>query len=204
MCPLAARPFVTGVTNSTVAFTFIPPVAFAGVTMTFNVYLQASVTTFVTPYVNITTTPGGNVTCFATGLMSAVTYSLYVSASNPQGEGAGSSIVTFTTAAGTPQVPPAPVPNPATQTLFTGVSLYLYWPDVANGGSALTQYTLQMMTNVSSPTAVTRSACPTCLSEQISNLRGDLEYYFRVRAWNNVGASEWSPWSAKLMVTGGA
>ena len=109
-----------------------------------------------------------------------------VRARNSRGTSAWSAISTFTTI---PDAPPTPTPSsPDKDAQNQPLILELSWTAVTEAA----WYALQVSTSPSFTTTVVNSSDITGTSLEIGPLTSSTQYYWRVRAGNSGGTSEWS------------
>jgi len=128
----------------------------------------------------------GSGTVTVTGLTRAFPYAYIVrahAADTGYGDWAGPQY--FTTLSTVPDQPSPPSPSSV-----QSVSAVISWSAPANGGSAITSYTLQYSTSPSFVGAVTVSGATSGMT--VSGLLARTTYYFRVRATNANGPGAFS------------
>ncbi len=126
------------------------------------------------------------------GLSGGTTYYWRVQAVNSVGTSSWSSVWSFTTQSGA--VPPStPVlVSPSNGSTGEPTSIVLGW----NAASNATKYWLQVATDQAFSSIVYGDSTITSTSEQVNYLSASTNYYWRVMAMNQAGASGWSSiWS---------
>lgn len=132
--------------------------------------------------------------CTCDGLTPGHTYKVQVGCSGPGGKSEFSEICIVTT---TPVVP-GPCQAPKLQGKPKAKSLNLRWGIPANdGGSAVTEYIVQMVSPDNSTREVYRGRDTECV---VAGLLPGRPYLFQVRCANKIGAG---PWSESLEVVSG-
>ena len=109
--------------------------------------------------------------------------------------------VWFTTSSGVkaarsnaPPGPPSPGSTP-TMTSRSTTSEQIAWLAAQNGGSAITNYELEISTSAAGPWTANPTGCTslgTSLTCNATNLTAATDYYYRVRAVNSAGVGEYS------------
>jgi titin len=127
-----------------------------------------------------------------TGLAPSTTYQVRVAAVNARG--AGPTVVgSLTTLVGPPSAPAN-----LRSSDVTGTTATIAWDlPASNGGSAITSYRVEVSSNCSSYTTLSRTASNS-LAQSVTNLKPGLRYCFRVSTINSVGIS---PASTVLQLT---
>ena len=124
-----------------------------------------------------------SVTLALTGLASATTYQVRVAAVNARGAGA-TATTSFTTLAGPPSAP-----TNLRSSDVTGTTATIAWDlPPSNGGSAITNYRVEVSSNCSTYTFLPRTASNS-LAQNVTNLQPGLRYCFRVSTITAVGTS---------------
>ena len=132
------------------------------------------------------TTGASAITYAITGLTNGTEYTARVIAVNAVGDGLPS-----TTATGTPVGPPDAPPN--VQAGSGHQQLTVSWGAPNDGGSAITEYTLQWKSGGQSFTSTRqRTIAGTSRTDTIPSLTNGTEYTVRVRATTALGDSGWS------------
>lgn len=130
-----------------------------------------------------------------TGLTRATTYYARVQAQNSVGYGTWSSTEATTTDATVPDTMAAPTVSNATTSGFT-----VAWVAPNNGGSAITQYNVQVSSdNFATSTTFNDTASPLV----ITTLAPGKKYKAKVRAVNAIGSGVYSAASAEIQTLGG-
>ena len=120
-----------------------------------------------------------------TGLSNGTEYTVRVIAVNAVGDGPPSDTTT-----GTPVGPPDAPPN--VQAGSGHQQLTVSWGAPNDGGSAITEYTLQWKSGTQNYNTTSRQATVTTTTHTIPSLANGTEYTVRVRATNALGDSVWS------------
>jgi fibronectin type 3 domain-containing protein len=140
-------------------------------------------------------TLGPNVTTYRdTTVLPNATYDYRVVAFNVTGE-AASATVTVT-------VPPAPpaAPTALTATLLPPTSVRLAWTDASSNE---TGFTIERSTaSTFTANVVTFNAAANATVYTDTTVAANTRYYYRIRAFNGVGTSAWSP-TATVLTSGG-
>lgn len=127
-----------------------------------------------------------------TGLASGTTYQVRVAAVNARGAGA-TTTSSFTTLAGPPSAP-----TNLRSSNITGTTATIAWDlPASNGGSAITNYRVEVSSNCSTYTVLPRTASNS-LAQNVTNLQPGLRYCFRV---STITAAGTSPASTVLNLT---
>jgi hypothetical protein len=157
------------------------------------------------------TSPAGTYTAFAhtaqttrtitiTGLATTTAYDVRVAAVNSVGTGGWSNVLTLTTTG--PPAAPAQVTG-LTTGATTSTSVALTWTAPANGGSAITDYTVQYAVSPPGTSWTTFShSASTATAITVTGLTAATTYVFRVAAVNAIGTG--TPSAASSPVTPGA
>lgn len=132
------------------------------------------------------TTSFGGGTGTATGLSPATTYQAATRARNGVGWSAWAYSGNFTTGATVPGTPVLSAPSNVGQTTAD-----LSWTTPSNGGSAITDYTVQIATDSGFTQGVQNLTFPSSPST-LTNLVPGTQYWARVRANNGVGAGSYT------------
>jgi len=126
------------------------------------------------------------------GLENSVNYSWLVIASNDNGVSDPSETWSFTTIAGKPNIPT--LSSPEDGAIDQSTSPILQW----EASTGATSYTLQVSANSSFSSFVYNQSGLTSSIQQINDLSNNSTYYWRVKATNSVGSSDFSiAWSFK-------
>ncbi len=128
----------------------------------------------------------GDVLTFAsTGLASNQEYFYRVKATNANGSSSYSSAASATTLAGPPSKPAAP-----TFGAITSTSIVVNWVAPGDNGSAITSYVLEQKQGVGGVFSEVFNG--NGLTYTATSLANNQEYFFRVKAVNSVGSSDFS------------
>lgn len=127
-----------------------------------------------------------------TGLGNGTGYMFRIAAKNALGTGEFSAASTRVTPVGAPGRPPAP-----TGTAGAG-QVALRWSAPANGGSAITDYTVQFSADSGRTWRTFTHARSAASAITVTGLQNGTWYVFRVAAKNSVGTGTFSPASARL------
>jgi large repetitive protein len=177
--PAAATGLITsqGSTSSTLTWTNSTSTAVTG----YKVFFRKSGTT---SWVEFTPTSDDVSGTTITGLAAATVYQTYVRAYNPGGF-ADTAISSFTTSAtSAPSEPQAVTATPAAG------SVRLAWSAPAsNGGSAITDYTIESSSDAGTTWATITRSASTATAFVVTGLTTGTSYVFRVSAKNVVGSS---------------
>lgn len=146
-------------------------------------------TTYQGPWIDLVSTAGTNAS-FA-GLTNGQAYYVVITASNPNGSGAGSLPV---------EVVPAGVPyppGPPRLQWLTSASVNVTWgPPAQDQGAAVVNYTVLFALNSSHSTGVgawSQVSVGTALSYRINGIVAGSNVSVRIQAWNTIGGSALSP-----------
>ena len=144
----------------------------------------------VTPYVGTTAQPATTVTgsppattTTITGLTNGTTYTFKVSATNALGTGPASVASSSVTPSG-PTVPAAPTTVTATA---GDKQATVSWTAPADGGSAITAYTVTPYVGTTAQPPTTVSGSPPATSTTVTGLTNGTAYTFKVSATNALG-----------------
>ncbi|MEQ8414981.1 MAG: cadherin domain-containing protein [Imperialibacter sp.] len=128
---------------------------------------------------------GDALTFASTGLASNQEYFYRVKATNAIGSSSYSSEASATTLAGPPSKPAAP-----TFGAITSTSIVVNWAAPADNGSAITSYVLEQKQGVGG--AFSEVFNGNGLTHTATSLTDNQEYFYRVKAVNSVGSSDFS------------
>jgi Ca2+-binding RTX toxin-like protein len=128
-----------------------------------------------------------------TGLTNGTAYRFQVQSTNGIGPGAFSGL----SAAVTPATAPA-APAIGTSTPFN-LSALARWTAPANGGSAITSYTVRAVNNGGTQIGALRTAAASATSLTVTGLTTGVAYRFQVRATNAAGTSAFSAFSVAVI-----
>ena len=156
----------------------------------------------VTPYVGstaqvaktVTGNPPGTTTT-VTGLTNGTAYTFRVSATNAVGTGPSSAPSAAVTPSAVPTVPGAPTGVTA---MAGDGSASVSWTAPADGGSAITGYTVTPFVGSTAQTPRTITGSPPATTLTVSGLTNGTAYTFRVAATNAVGTGPASASSAPV------
>lgn len=186
-----SAPAPTFFAPSTLSLAWAPPSSNGGAAITSYDFQWANNGSFSGAGNRVTTTNATQLT----GLTLGQTWYMRVRATNSQGDGPWSAVMTVAI----PNVPGAP----AAPSLVYDVpdTIRMTWAHPSNGGANITGYDIQYSTSSSFASGVytVASSSP---SATISGLEIGKTWYFRTRAKNSQGVSGWSPSSLKLIVCG--
>jgi Ca2+-binding RTX toxin-like protein len=164
----------------------------ATVTWTAPVVTALPVTGYTVERTNGTTVVLANVgaavrTFTATGLTNGVSYTFRVRANSASGSGPFSA----PSNAVIPAAPTAPgVPTIGTATAGNASAVVGWTPPASNGGSAITQYEVQVINNATNAqVGALRNAAANATQLTVTGLTNGTAYRFRVRARNAIGVS---------------
>ncbi|GAA3723012.1 hypothetical protein GCM10022399_44240 [Terrabacter ginsenosidimutans] len=159
----------------------------------------------VTPYAGTTagtpTTVSGSppaTTTTVTGLTNGTAYTFKVSATNAIGTGPDSAASTAVTPTG-PTAPAAPTSVTATA---GDKQATVSWTAPANGGSAITSYTVTPYAGTTAGTPTTVSGSPPATTTTVTGLTNGTAYTFKVSATNAIGTGPDSAASTAVTPTG--
>ena len=125
-----------------------------------------------------------------TGLSNLTTYYWRMNATNSYGTSSWSPVWSFATTGLVPSVPV--LSSPSDGSTGQATLLTVRW----NAGSGASSYALQVSMNSSFAGFVYNDSGLIATSRQLSGLSNSTTYYWRVKATNNYGTSDWSgPWS---------
>ena len=129
------------------------------------------------------------------GLSQSTTYTFTVTATNSYGTSNASSASNQITTATTPGAPTSvTVSDPGTD----GYALVSWTAPASNGGSAITDYTVQYSSNSGSSWTTFSDGTSTSTSATVTGLTLDTAYIFRVAAVNAVGTGSYSTASSSF------
>ncbi|MBK0403045.1 T9SS type A sorting domain-containing protein [Adhaeribacter sp. BT258] len=185
--PIPAAPALSSPSNGATGVAFSPTLSWNAVTYAETYQMQLSATSdFLSPVADVS-----NLTTLNT-MVSALAYSTQyfwrVRASNTSGAGSWSAVRSFTT------VPPPPVPgvpslsSPSSGATSIAIARNFSW----NASSNAYYYQLQLATTSDFQALFKDTSNITTLSVPISGMAYSTKYYWRVRAINTTGASNWS------------
>jgi hypothetical protein len=121
-----------------------------------------------------------------TGLTNGTSHVFRIAATNAVGTSSYSSASSAVTPAGVPATPAAPTP-----TAGNG-QVSLSWTAPSNNGSAITDYLVYYSTSVSGTYTIFSDGVSTSTSATVTGLTNGTAYYFKIRAVNDVGNSDFS------------
>ena len=140
----------------------------------------------------VSTTPSTTVT----GLTNGVSYRFRVSAVNAGGTSPASSSSALVTPTATATVPSAPA---APSGITGNGQIALSWIAPANGGSAITDYLVELSTNSGGAWTTVNDGVSSATSTTVTGLANGTSYVFRVSAINAIGTGAPSSASAALV-----
>ncbi|MCX6173329.1 MAG: hypothetical protein NTZ27_01050 [Ignavibacteriales bacterium] len=135
-----------------------------------------------------------------TGLENNVNYTWYVNANNDYGSSGWSDRWNFTTSAGNPPAGPPVLTSPTNSAINISLNPTCSW----NASAGAANYNLLVSTeNIFSNIVFTGETATTSL--QVTGLNNSITYYWKVKAINNYGSSNWSSiWSFTTLSAGTA
>ncbi|SES50103.1 Fibronectin type III domain-containing protein, partial [Pedococcus cremeus] len=161
----------------------------------------------VTPYIGTTaqtpTTVTGNppaTTATVSGLTNGTAYTFKVKATNAIGAGPDSAVSNSVT----PSAATAPDAPTAVTATAGNASATVSWTAPANGGSAITSYTVTPYIGTTAQTTTTVSGSPPATTSTVGGLTNGTAYTFKVTATNVVGTGPQSAASNTVTPSSGA
>ncbi len=140
-------------------------------------------------YANVSTSIAGSATSYSdTGLTPGTTYTYQIRAANSDGNAAWSNDASATTL--TAMVPSAITDLSATATSSTAIDLT--WSAPADGGDAITGYTIQRKAGSGDYANISTSISASATSYSDTGLTRGTAYTYRIQARNSEGSAAWS------------
>jgi hypothetical protein len=186
--PLAPTIGTATVSGLTASVPFTGPADFGDAAIT-------SYTAIPSPTTSPATFSSASSPISVTGLAQSTTYTFTVTATNSYGTSNASSASNSITTASVPGAPTSvTVSDPGTD----GYALVSWTAPASNGGSAITDYTVQYSSNSGSSWTTFSDGTSTSTSATVTGLTLDTAYIFRVAAVNAIGTGSYSTASASF------
>ena len=187
------------------AVTATPGNASAQVSWTAPANGGSAITSYtVTPFIGTTAQTPATVTgsppatsTTVTGLTNGTAYTFTVTATNAIGTGPASA----PSSAVTPTAPTAPAAPTAVTATAGNASAQVSWTAPANGGSAITSYTVTPFIGTTAQTPTTVTGTPPATTTTVSGLTNGTAYTFTVTATNAIGTGPASAPSSAVTPT---